>query len=286
MGPRALAPLLLLACNNPLSNEVFYADDQFLQVFPDTRKVGFSNAFAGYPRNTDDPILLAAVEQAEVIEPGLTLMIGVSDLLRNTEPSERSETHRRWDPRSVAAPTGSGIDLWYLRADIARSGRDSDFNWQIEGSRSEDGPYVLLGWGRHHPDGEGELSWDFPATGELFDLGSDGALLDGTYTGASNRHTELTIATTSITDAQYTLAGDNFFGWVGSVDLDGTPQIGAGQVYIRNDGAGRGIAVVYPDGVEAIHETCWGILGQSTYATGSLLPALGTEADCLAEDVF
>lgn len=278
--------LLLTACNNPLSNEVFYADETFLAVFPDTERIGFSDAFASYPRNTDDPILLAAVAEAEEIEPTLKLMIGISDLLRNTEPTDRSNTHRRWAPRSVAAPPEASIDLWYLRADIARSGADSDYSWQIEGSREEAGEYALIGWGTHTPDGEGELSWDLPATAALFGLQVGPALLEASYSGATDRHTEIAVQTTTITQAQYSFDGQSFFGWVGSVDVDGTPQVGAGQVYIRPDGAGRGIVVVYPEGVEEVQESCWGLAGQSEYTTGSLLHERGVETDCLVEDVF
>ena len=282
-------PVLLLAlaaCNNPLSNDVFYADDAFLDALPDADRIGFSSALTRYPRGGVDPVLGAMAIEAEHLNPSITLVIGVTNVLSNSSPDERGDTFRHWAARAVSTPSGAERELYFMRADIAQSTPDSDFTWQIEGAVEEDGPWQVLGSGRHDPDGSGVFTWDLSMTSEL--VGADPiGTLDATYDGRDDsRVTEFDIRANLVTTRTYSFVGGNQFTWVGEVQLGDEPVEGAGRVFVQADGAGRGLLTVYPDGTEQLQEGCWGINGETQFANGTLIGASGDPASCSVGNPF
>lgn len=278
--------LCLVACNNPLSNDIFYADDAFLDALPDTDRIGFSQPLTRYPRQGTDPVLRAMATEAEHLDPSITLLIGVTNILVNSRPSDRGDNYRHWDARAVSTPAGSTRELWFLRADIARSSAESDFTWQIEGAPEEGGPWQVVGSGRHDPDGAGSFSWDLAGTAALVGSPVIGTL-DAVYTGThADRETEFDIQASALSTRSYAFVGANVFAWVGEVQLPEQRVEGAGMVFAQPDGSGRGQLTVYLDGAEQVQEGCWGINGETRYAAGSLTEAVGQPSNCTVDDVF
>ncbi|MEZ4319527.1 MAG: hypothetical protein R3F61_18570 [Myxococcota bacterium] len=283
--------LALAGCANPISNELFNADEEFLSVLPSQQRIGFVGPFANITlQPEDDPVLVEAFDIAEDLDALLTLVTTVADVLRSTEPSERSDTHRTWSPRSMATPEGAPADLWWIRATIARSARGADFTWSIDGATSADGPWTVLGSGRHDPDGLGTLHWDYAAAGELLavDLPAE---MDVDYDEtAADRDVQISIQPADIAlPMQFAFAGRSVFGWTGDFALteDGATWPGAARVLLLDDHSGRGEGVLQrPDG-EVAFATCWNATGLQVWSEGGAdIPVVGVPADCPVPDLF
>ncbi|MCB9679546.1 MAG: hypothetical protein H6737_30855 [Alphaproteobacteria bacterium] len=284
--------LALLGCENPISNELFYADEEFLAVLPSQSRLGFSSLYANTAvQPGDDPLLVAGFDAAAELDEALTIVTTVGDVLRSTPPLERSDTHRTWGERSIAAPDDVPTDLWWIRATIVRAAPGADFTWTIEGAPSADGPWEIVGSGRHDPDGIGTVHWDFAAMGAALGVEVAGELeADYDETGA-DREVAFTLPPPAGIGlpAQYHLAGRTVFGWTGELALttDAEAWPGAAQIFLDESHAGRGHGIVQrPDG-EVAFQTCWNAEGAQVFSLGDVdFPAVGAPADCPVPDVF
>jgi hypothetical protein len=290
-----MAWALLGGCANPISNEVLNADEQFLAALPSTDRVGFTGPFRGLGADEDDdPVLRHGLEIADDLDALLSLMTGVSDILRTSTPSTRTDTNRDWEARSIVAPDDATADLWWVRASIVRASAEADLLWSIEGSASADGPWVEVGSGRHDPDGIGDLFWDFEATGEVFGTDLPGVLEVDYDESTPDREVDLTVFfTDGSLPAQFGLFGRNAFTWTGDFTLtdDGLTWPGGAAIVVLDTGAGRSIG-----GIELLDgplefESCWASTGQTTWLEATTvgdvtIPAVGEEADCVVPDVL
>lgn len=283
----------LLACQNPITNAVFYEDEAFLSALPSADRVGFSSHFAGLAPGPDaDPLLLHALAEAEALDPLLSLTTGVADVLRSTTPAERSSTHRSWSARALAAPPDAAVDTWWIRADIVRADEVSDAIWTVEGAPGADGPWGELGRGRQEPGGAASYVWDLALTGDL--LGQDlGVEMDVELAqddgDPARREVSVRFPASLAIPREYALQGREGFGWTGWLDLGGSgPEPGVGQVILLADHSGRGQAIVLRDEGEVGWGSCWLADGRTSWAQGDAedLPAGGDPSTCTVPDVF
>lgn len=271
------------------------ADEQFLAALPSNDRVGFTEPFAGLSIDDDDDLVLQhGLQIASELDALISLMTGVSDILRTSTPTTRTETNRDWEARSVVAPDDAEADLWWVRASIVRASREADLLWTVEAATGPDGPWVEVGFGRHDPDGVGTLTWDFDATGSV--IGSElPGILDIDYDETTEeREVELIVTPTDGgLPFAFGLTGRNAFAWTGDFTLtdDGQTWPGGAVIVLLDTGAGRSSGLLeLPDG-SVDFESCWSSGGQTTWATATTvgdvtIPAEGTESACLVPDVL
>jgi len=284
------ALVLAWGCTNPISNELFYADEEFLSAFPSQDRIGFSSVYANAGlESSDDPLLTHASIAASDLDPLLTVITTVSDVLRSTTPSERSDTHRSWTERSMIAPEGSSRELWWIRSTIVRTDVDSDFSWTIEGAPQIDGPWDEVAIGRHDPDGLGTFSWDFVATSQIVGLDYDIGFEADYATVNDERETQIDVDAGLAFPLRFNLVGSNIFAWTGFFEIttDGVSWPGTAQIFLGEDGAGRGEGTLQRIDDEVRFESCWNSGGSQVFTTGSAdMESVGQPADCTVADVF
>jgi hypothetical protein len=266
---------------------VFNADEEFLAALPSGDRVGFSSHYAGRVVGPDtDPLLTAALGEAAQLDPRISLVTGVMDVLRSTEPAERSETHRIWSARSLAAPAGASADSWWIRADLVRSAQGADILWTLEGAEGPDGPWTTVGVGRHDPTGVGEFTWNLAATDAL--VGRDfGDVLEVDYEDPSAdlgvRSATMRLPAAFGGGQEFLLVGDEHFAWTGDfvVVPDGSEEPGGARIALSMDGSGRGEGEVVRDGAPQAFASCWGPAGERVWSDGGDgLPAVGDVGAC------
>ena len=282
-------PVLLLGgCANPISNELFYADEEFLSAFPSQERVGFSSVYANSNlQSPSDPLLQHVADAASDLDPLLTLITTVSDVLRSTAPSERSDTHRSWSERSMVTPEGSSRELWWIRSTIVRTDVGADFTWTIEGAPQVDGPWVEVAIGRHDPDGLGSFSWDFVSTSQIVGLDYDIGF-EADYTVVNDeRETQIDVDAGLAFPLRFNFVGPNIFAWTGFFELtnDAVSWPGAAQIFLAADGSGRGEGTLQRIQDEVNFESCWDASGSPVFSAGSAdMESVGQPADCTVPD--
>jgi hypothetical protein len=174
--PTALAPLVLIACGEPISNAVFYEDAAFLAAIP-----SFENHGVAYPAlpeddtaSLDTDLRQQSADVAGFVNASLGDLMALSDFLRVEEPSLREDDLRSWGPSSLGSGTRS-----LLLVDIIRSG-EGQYDWAFMLSETSSGPWDDFFRGTHYAGAtvaEGDGSFEA-------DLGLLAAALDGEREGS------------------------------------------------------------------------------------------------------
>lgn len=275
----------LFACENPISNAVFEADSDFAAALPGAVRLGLPARLRDLPEGGDELLLPEARAAAGEIEPLITSVVALGEVLRTTDPTERSPTHRLFAPRTLTAPAGSSVPTYWIRADLTRAAEDADIDWTVEAAVSADGPWTRLAWGQHAPDGLGELTWDAPVLSALVGDGGTYEALTVTYDeGASRdeRTVELEFPPTLGPATFYAFVGDSGFGFSRPMDLTGEGPTPAGvTLVVLPDGAGRAEGARLQGLEEVPFTTCWDSAGVRVYGSGGAgFPASGDAGAC------
>jgi hypothetical protein len=278
---------LLLACDNPISNAVFLADEDFLAALPGPSRLGFPANLRSLD-TTDEPILAFAGEAARDLEPVIETMALVGEVFRSAPPAERTPTSRRYDPRAITLPGTS--QTWWMRADLGRATEEAPITWALEAAPTEQGPWTSFATGRHASDGVGEFEWDNPVIASH--AGTDDAPppVEVRYEDVNTdglREVELTFEATFVLPVTYTFVGPFAFGFTGAFDYAGTgePEDALptwAMVVALESGAGRSEGALFTEGREETFVTCWDASGQRVFAGGSPLVGapMGDESAC------
>ena len=274
--------LALLACDSPISNELFEADEAFLAALPRASRTGLPGRLRALPEGGDEPVLEAARAATARLEPLVTTMTHLGEVLRNTPPDGRSPTHRTFDARPVSLPDGP--DPFQLRADLVRVDEDSELTWTLEAAPSAEGPWSVLARGLHTPDGNGAFTWDAPV---LADLRGHEAVYDVATVSyedpgrADQRVVRIDFPVGLDLPESYALHGEQGLSFVASLDLDGlAPLPSLVTVGLLDEGRGRAEGVQLEGETERAFTTCWNAAGDRVYASGEGLASEGQADAC------
>lgn len=282
---RLLIPLALVGCPNPISNEQFLADQEFVAALPGSSRMELGLPFSQLQVG-NDLFLENAAEATSRFDQLTKVPSRIVDALGT--PNERSIIHRTWDARTMVAPDGSSTETWRIRANITRTDEEGDFVWSIEAANEEEDDWFEIGFGRHDPDGSGTFLWDFAVQDRLLDT-TYGVRLDTSYTQVDDqREVEVIVPVPRGLPQVYVLVGESIFGWSGDLSMTGELLPGAAQMYVQSDGSGRAIGVLQREEEELNFSACWSATGDTLFASGSVpsLPQTGTEEDCPVQDVL
>ena len=285
------------ACTNPISNQLFYDDALMVAALPSEARVGPPSQLR-LARVGDADLLAAAVAEAAVVDDVTEVIARSGDLLRATEPDERTDVARVWRAQRAAGDIGSQRVSWWVRGEVLRPSDDADLTWEIEMAPDQSGPWLPVGLGAHDGDGdavgEGALQWDLGLSLEAMGLDPSDApgLIDIRYEidAEGERTTEMSYDDGGVNVAgPWTMVGDIALGWEGVVTLpDGSggtvEAYGAVAVLTTVDG-GWGEGELYPGAEPLVFETCWDGNGDRVYEDGDLDPT-GRVSDCALEDPF
>lgn len=271
----------MLACENPISNELFEADETFLVALPGTGRTGFPANLRALPV-ADDPLLVATRSAAERLEPLLARVNHVGETLRSTSPDERSPTHRTFAARPITLP--ERLDPFYVRADLVRADADSEVVWSIDAATDQEGPWETIARGVHEPDGSGTATWHDGLIASVSGTSSDYDDLTIAYDDpgpAEQRAVELTFAVGLGLPEAYSFEGDEAFGFFGVVDLGSVgPLPSFIATWSASDGRGRAEGIQLLDEAERPFVVCWDATGARVFAEGEGIEATGSAASC------
>lgn len=279
--------LLLLACDNPISNAVFMADRDFLDALPGPDRMGFPANLRGLTAG-DEPLLAYAGQAANDLLPVTASMITIGDIFRSTEPIERTPTSRRYAARPI---TLEGSETtWWMRADLTRAADAAPIQWVIEGAIEEDGPWRAVAEGRHGADGVGSFTWFTPVVAELSSTGGNHPLADVEYLDSNRdglREVSFTFPAPFVLPATFGFVGDVGFAFTGAFDFaaagNDAPVALYAIVFALPDHSGFSEGFIFQDEAEMAFKTCWDEGGNRTYAGGPpVVEPTGDESLCAA----
>lgn len=274
--------LFLLACNNPISNAAITADEDFLEALPGSNRLAFPQHFRERPTGGDEEFLEVAGRAADDLDALLAPFVFVGDVLRSTEPSERSASHRLFDARTISSPDGALQPSWWVRANLTRAGEFADILWTIEGALAPEGPWTTLAQGRHATDGVGSMTWYAPEMATLLGIDVPVDRLEVDYTDArdgSPREVVLRLPEAYGFPVEYAFYDEVGFQFP-LEDALGTEAPAILVMVNLPDRRGRVDGVLFLD-EERPFTTCWDASGDRVYASGTAgLPEIGTEGAC------
>jgi hypothetical protein len=273
-----LIVLLLLACANPLSNQLFYEDALFVSALPSRERVGPPSALR-VARVGDAALLADAVAVAARLGDATEGLGRTGDALRNSPASVRSSVGRAWDAAQAAGDIDGERVSWWARGEVLQPDAASDLTWVVEVATDPSGPYVPVGEGRHDRDGFGEVSWDGDAFAEVVGV-SPTSDLSGSYVDDqpdSPRTLDLSVEGAASVDERWVVQADGVLDWTGAVTVSPDASRGSASVDHRDSG-GWGSAELFGATPQVI-ELCWGPTGDVIYQSGDL-GGVGVESDC------
>ncbi len=299
-------PALLAACDNPISNQIFVEDAEFLAALPNEERhtVRFvedleadddaAKSLLPLPGQLEEPDLsLWGEELAVQANLALAELMLLTSYARDSEPSLREESVRSWGPTSLSTGTRA-----LLLADVVRSGV-GQYDWAFQLAENSAGPWESFFSGTHFAGATvAEGSGSFQADLSLLALHQerdgegmveavyddrDGALLDLALSGyrASLEDEPLDARLICARSSQ----GGGDFQYEASVEL---LAVGSERTLVRArwNANGEVRADALASGGELEEELglsqCWDGAGSLVYQLDDqgLYQALGSEDDC------
>ncbi len=292
-----LATLGLGACANPITNLPFYEDAAYVAALPSETRFGVPTQVR-LARVGTSKLLADAVAASADMQDHVETVLRSGEVLRSAEPDERTDVARSWDGVQVAGDLDGERFTWWARGEVVRIQEGGDVTWAIDVAPDPDGPWSPVGSGRHDPSGYGTADWDLQTVVELLAAqASTGAEVESVgqlaldyeddFEGSGVR--AVTIEHSDGPDLldQWTAIGPVALAWFGPNTLSEPERAGAFQIY-TDDGGGWGLGELYDDDATLDLITCWSPVGDTVYASGSLLDegngavlsATGSESDC------
>ena len=166
--------LLLLACAEPLSNDIFYEDAAFLEALPHSED--FALAYPGEPVVGPETATYLGVT-LEALD-GFRLWMGLlgtaTDTVRAVPPSTRDEDFRIWGPGVWDSFPGS-----FLRLEMSRTSTHELYVYGFQASESSQGSWSEFLTGTWAPEGEsprGRIDWSQDDLSEAIGVSGSGEL--------------------------------------------------------------------------------------------------------------
>jgi hypothetical protein len=165
---------LLLACAEPLSNDIFYEDAAFLEALPHSED--FDLRYPGEPEVGLESALYFQVtlEALDGFRFWMGLLGTATDTVRAVPPATRSEDFRIWGPGVWDSYPGN-----FLRLEMSRTSTHDLYVYGFQTSPSSDGTWTGFLDGSWSPLGEsprGRLDWSQDDLAEAIDVGGSGEL--------------------------------------------------------------------------------------------------------------
>lgn len=295
---RALPVLGLMACGDPISNQVLYEDELFLSALPSPDRLAPPSEIR-IARVGTSAILESAVGEAASVEGIATVLGGAGDALRDQVPDERTDSVRRWTkPISTAVKIDDATGqqktvLYQVRGDIVQPAGVDVLDWTIEASPEGSDDWVTIAYGTHARDpdeiGQGTLDWDLLAHVAIIE--ADDEVPDHLhieyFDGDEKEPRELSIDDENDLElgGTWSVLGDNVITWLGGMTLVSgeAPAVGGAQVFHAPDIGGRAVGARLTAYGEEPFDICWDPNGNDRYVSGVGLPTVGDEKDCAFE---
>jgi hypothetical protein len=277
---RALLAIGLLpgCAGGPITNAMFYEDEEFLAGLPSMEDLAVPAGLADAPAGSSD-VLAAAAAAADEIDDLWGPFAASADTLRAEPPDRRGEMERGWDDVLVATTTDDGVKSWVIGCTIVRP---------------EDGGPVTWEMTRAEGAGDEPIAWASGEEGAFRLLLDGGEALEATWTPAAAGHpedrrvdAEVVGATGLPTDRAWGLYGAQGLAWSGrfAITEDGASWPGW-AVAAHLDTGGRATGEVWRDAETLAFETCWDAEGNDVWMTGDDdVPETGASTACTVPDL-
>jgi len=287
---RTLSALLLLAgCSDPITNALFYEEEEYLNALPSAERFAPPANFVDAPEG-DDAVFADAVAAAAEIEVVLAPMVASGEALMAVPADERGETHRSWEMVPVALELLGESYSWWISATIVQ-GEGGAYTWTMDGARDRIGPWVELASGRHEPSGAGTAEWRLTSAEEVVDGGESG-VLDIAYarTGLDYQVEvrRLPEALGGVPDQVWGFVGDHAVSWRGLFEVTNDGQSWPGvAIAVHIPAGGRAEGYVWRGEEMIAFVRCWDAAGDTTWSGGDdPVAAWGDEATCVVGPIL
>jgi hypothetical protein len=280
-----MVPLLLLlaGCSDPISNTLFYEEEEYLNALPNAERFAPPANFVDVQVG-DDAVFAGALLAAVEIEVVLAPLVASGEALLEVPADERGETHRSWEMVPVVLDLFDETYSWWVRATIVR-GEGGALSWTLDGAPDRIGPWAELASGRHEGSEAGTAEWQISSAEDLVN-GDGTGILDIAYAPTG---TEFQVEVRRLPDSLggdpdrvWGFAGDHAISWWGPFEVTNDGQSWPGvSVAVHTPKGGRAEGFVWRTEEAIAFSRCWDPSGDTVWAGGDEVVATwGDEAAC------
>ncbi|MBW1880707.1 MAG: hypothetical protein JRI25_19600 [Deltaproteobacteria bacterium] len=287
---RALPALLVLAgCSDPITNTLFYEEEEYLNALPSAERFAPPANFVDVPVG-DDAVLAGAVVAAVEIWVVLAPLVASGEALMGVPADERRETHRSWEMVPVVLDLLGETYSWWIRATIVR-GEGGAFTWTLDGAPDRIGPWAELAGGRHEGSEAGTAEWRLYSAEGLVDGHGDGVLDIAYAKTGTDYQVEVRRLPDSLggdPDRVWGFVGDHAISWWGAFEVTNDGQSWPGvAVAVNTPEGGRAEGFVWRSEEMIAFSRCWDAQGDTVWAGGDdPVATWGNEATCVVGPIL
>ncbi len=261
--------LALVGCRHPITNVLFYEDEEFLSALP-AEQLEIADALTDAEPGASAEFEISRLSALD-LENRLDPLRASFAAVRAASPTERSSESRSWNDLTAASETVDGAQLWHLRADIVKDG--DQFTWTIEAAPEAESEYGVVVSGASTSEA-GHLVWNGEVGATLLAPAFGDLAVDWSDTEAEFE----ALDSESRPEGRWQRLDAHTFTWEGPTAVNSETWPGFSQMHHESEG-GWIDGIVQTGSGEQAFQACWDAGGTAIWQAGWIANS-GNLEDC------